>query len=242
MIQTVEDVHQVFELGSSLSQSGFAVVFPLTQRSDCIMRIQDHSNQQDILDEVRFMGMMSTASLAPKMLANYSDGRSHGMLSERYEQDLEGWFDKATPAAQSQSMWTLRVRRLLCGMAKLGIFCIDLKPANIVVKTEVGVLCDVKLIDFGGGLCWEEPEPWHITYVTMLLVFNASMKHSQPIIYTQSGPDGPFGFSLRRLLSSDDTRSDVVRILKRPLITKYWANLFFSVPMMQYFWHFTSMD
>jgi hypothetical protein len=204
MIQTVQDVHQVFELGSSLTQSGFAMVFPLTQRSDCIMRIQDHSNQQDILNEVRFMDMMSTASLA--------------------------------------SMWILRVRRLLCGMAKLGIFCIDLKPANIVVKTEVGVLCDVKLIDFGGGLCWEEPEPWHITYVTMLLVFNASMKHSQPIIYAQSGPDGPFGFSLRRLLSSDDTRSDVVRILKRPLITKYWANLFFSVPMMQYFWHFTSMD
>jgi hypothetical protein len=203
------------------------------------MRIQDNSSKQDITDEVQFMDMMSTASLAPKMFGNYMDDRNHGMLSERYDQDLEGWFRESTTETQTKSMWMFRVRRLLCGMSKLGLFCIDLKPANVVVKTELGIIDDLKLIDFGGGLCWKESESWPVLYVTMLLVFSASMLHSHPDIYTKSGTDGPFGTSLRRMLSAYESRAGVPRILGKPLTARYWANLFFRVPMQDYIQKFT---
>jgi hypothetical protein len=132
-------------------------------------------------------------------------------------------------------------------MAKAGLFCIDLKPANIVVNVEetaTNIVCAMKLIDFGGGLCWESTRllgqtiPWRAVYATLLLVFSASMKHSQPTIYARYGTCGPFTQQLEKLLRVTETRSLVSQILGQPLLRRYWSNLFFHVPLEAYVAHF----
>jgi len=135
----------------------------------------------------------------------------------------------------------MRVRQLL---RRTGVFCIDLKPANIVINVEdMGIIREMKLIDFGGGLCWESSQllpdtphlPWQVVYATLLLVFNASIKHSEPEIYARHGDNGPFA----------ETRLTVAQILDQPLLRHYWSNLFFRVPIdtyTTYFMHLPEPD
>jgi hypothetical protein len=189
--------------------------------------------------------MMSTAGLTPSIIAQYEDPTHHALISQRFEMDLERWLDMTSSEVHEQSLWTLRVRRLFRGMAKLGIFCIDLKPANIVINTEPNneFISDMKLIDFGGGLCWESlgsllgyTVEWQVLYATLLLIFNASIKQTRPNLYR--GTDGPFGDCIRSVLSSTERRVSVRRILTGALIEHYWSNLFFRVSMTQYMANF----
>jgi hypothetical protein len=178
---------------------------------------------------------MSSAGLTPSTHAQFVDPTHHALISQRFEMDLEHWLDLTTPEVQEHSLWTMRVRQLFRGMAKLGIFCMDLKPANIVIDTEqtTNLLSDMKLIDFGGGLCWEGYKvEWKTLYATLLLVFNASIKHTRPKLYVGNG--GPFGSCIRSLLVSAERRISVQTILDAPLIQYYWSNFFFSVPLAPY--------
>lgn len=233
-MQTVNNVHALFELGPVLATSGFATVYALDE--DTIVRIQETPNPTDLLDEVRFVQRMEQAGLTPRTLGQYSDETHHAMVSQRYHMDLEEWLHMSTPKDRSCSMWTLRLRRLLRGMAKTGLFCIDLKPANVVVRLEsqTSIISEMKLIDFGGGLCWESLDlvpgyvfPWQVLYTAMLIIFNASIKQT-------TSTDGPFGQTIQSLLRAPQTRFGVLRILGRPLIQRYWSNLFCSVPMREY--------
>jgi hypothetical protein len=244
-MQTVGDVLTVFAHCSMLSQSGFATVFVVPEYPEYLLRVQEYT--PDVLEEIRFGQRMEEAGLAPLSVSHYFDGCRHAMLTERYQMDLEHWFTVSTREAQERSMWTMRVSRLFRGMARIGLFCIDLKPANIVVNVEqtgTPTLRAMKLIDFGGGLCWDSvqllgtPVPWRAVYATLLLVFNASLQHSQPLLYASYGLCGPFTEQLQKLLCVPETRSLVVQILGRPLVRRYWSNLFFRVPMEAYIAHF----
>jgi hypothetical protein len=185
---------------------------------------------------------MSNAGLTPMTHAQFVDPTHHALITQRFETDLEHWLDATTQEVQEQSLWTLRVRRLFRGMAKLGIFCIDLKPANIVIDTEptTDILSDMKLIDFGGGLCWEGyTVEWQALYASLLLVFNASIKHTRPNLYDETrGRQGPFGSCIRSLLVSSERRASVHHILATPMIQHYWSNLLFNVPVAPYLAHF----
>lgn len=244
MLKTVDNVHTVFHLGPRLSQSGFATVFLLPGQPDQVFRIQECTQIREIVDEVRLGQKLEAAGLAPSTIAHYLDRTHHGMLMQRYQMDLQHWFKTSTPTIHRRSLWPMRVRQLLRSMARTGVFCIDLKPANIVINVEdMGIIREMKLIDFGGGLCWESSQllpdtphlPWQVVYATLLLVFNASIKHSEPEIYARHGDNGPFA----------ETRLTVAQILDQPLLRHYWSNLFFRVPIdtyTTYFMHLPEPD
>ena len=243
MLETVANVYTVFELGPVLSESGFAKLFVVPTHPEYVLRIQEYT--PDVMEEVRLGTRMMEAGLTPLTVAQYLDGSRHAMLTQRYDMDLEHWFTVSTGDAQECSLWTMRVCRLFREMAKIGLFCIDLKPANIVVNVDAGtsLVYAMKLIDFGGGLCWESTQllgitlPWRAVYATMLLVFSASLKHSQPTIYR-----GPFKERIGKLLCVPETRSLVIHILGRPLLRRYWSNLFFSVPLVPFLSEFCGGD
>jgi hypothetical protein len=244
MLTTVENVHALFELGPVLSYSGFATIYTIRGDAARILRVQEYTNTPDILDEVRYVERMNMAGLTPLTIGNYTDGTYHAMYCQRYEMDLERWLNESDVRVQCRSIWTMRVCQLLRAMSRIGLFCIDLKPANIVVKTDAAtnILTDMKLIDFGGGLCWESkhllgrPVSWHVVYAVMLLVFNASM------IQTRATPhmdvEGPFGDRIRKLLLNPETQSTVVEVMSLNMIRRYWENLFFRVDQSDYLEHF----
>ena len=240
MMHIVENVQTLYTLGPVLAHSGFATVYALPDHPTQLIRIQEAPNRTHVSSEIHLLQTMSNAGLTPLTHAQFVDQTHHALLSQRFEMDLEHWLDMTTPEVHQQSLWTLRVRQLLRGMAGLGIFCMDLKPANVVIDTEENTDClsDMKLIDFGGGLCWAgyDAVERHALYAALLLVFNASIKHTRPNLYV--GPGGPFGSCLYSLFVSAERRASVYQILTTPLVQYYWSNLFFSVPMVPYLAHF----
>lgn len=249
MLQTVDNVHTVFDLGPVLSQSGFATVFVLPGQEHSVLRIQECTRLQDLVDEVRLGTKLEAASVCPLTYAHYIDRTHHGILMQRYQMDLQQWLQTSTVTTRRQSLWAMRVCQLLRSMARVGVFCMDLKPANVVVNVEedTGLIRDMKLIDFGGGLCWESSRllpthahslTWPVVYATMLLVFNASVLHSAPEI--KDGAHGPLAERIVPLLRSQDTQSVVSNVLNQPFFRKYWSNLFYRVPLDAYADYFIS--
>ena len=221
--------------GEILETSGFATVHACRERTDVVVRKQPMS--ADVIHEVHIHRILSTYHLAPDLLASYIQEEEHIMVLTRFQMDLGHWLRTSSPCRVS--MWCMRLRRLLRGMASRQIFAMDLKPENVVVNLEEGstVIRDMRLIDFGGGLCWECAQvPETVLYASMLLVFSASLCDRYHDLFVNN----PFEPHLRRALQSTRVVTDVYQLLCTPEIARLWTNLFHNVVCVDYIFHHTT--
>ena len=208
--------------GEVLATSGFATVYACNERDDVILRTQPESD--DVAREVRIHRLLSARGVAPTFFVSYTRDREHTMVLARFHMDLGQWLRLYAPC--TVSMWSMRLCRLLREMASCRIFGLDLKPENVLVNLEPGttIIQDMRLIDFGGGLCWEEIDTISRDglYACLLIAFHASLFGRFRSLHASR----PFAVPLRRLLQSDCIRREIEVVLFQPAIQRLWANLF----------------
>ena len=192
------------------------------ERDDVILRTQPESD--DVAREVRIHRLLSARGVAPTFFVSYTREREHTMVLARFHMDLGQWLRLYAPC--TVSMWSMRLCRLLREMASCRIFGLDLKPENVLVNLEPGttIIQDMRLIDFGGGLCWEKIDTISRDglYACMLIAFHASLFGRFRSLHASR----PFDVPLRRLLQSDCIRREIDVVLFQPAIQRLWANLF----------------
>jgi hypothetical protein len=127
---------------------------------------------KDLEEEINYTKILSDNEITPKYYGsinytNVSNGVNYSfLLSEAYDINLNDYFKSYIPwylkhkdvpdVIKGYKNIEERINIKLLELSKLLIFCVDLKPQNIVIKydkVKTKQVKDLKLIDWGGDFC-----------------------------------------------------------------------------------------
>ena len=159
---------------SKLGKGSYGTVYKIKSKyNNFAMKFSEVSEQEfKILEEeINYTKILSDNKITPKYYGsiNYKN-ESYGinysfLLSDAYDINLNGYFDSYIPwylenknkyisVRNSFNNIDKRINNKLLELSNLLIFCVDLKPQNIVVKIDAdSQITDLKLIDWGGDFC-----------------------------------------------------------------------------------------
>lgn len=155
--------------GKKLGSGGFSNVYEVKDHPKLVIRTQpwSPSTANNIINETKLALGLATLEVAPQIYHAFHDRKTHVFIMEKYDMDLKMYLKSA-----ADTSWEMGVEFLLLKLARLFILCADIKPGNIVIKTnKKNDIIDMRLIDFGGDYCRPTKCPKNKEHVCQKAIF-----------------------------------------------------------------------
>lgn len=159
---------------SKLGKGSYGTVYKIKSKdNNFAMKFSEVPEQEfkNLEEEINYTKILSDNKITPKYYGsvNYKN-ESYGinysfLLSDAYDINLNDYFlsyipwylankDKFISVKNSYNNIEEIINNKLLELSNLLIYCVDLKPQNIVVKIDAdNQITDLKLIDWGGDFC-----------------------------------------------------------------------------------------
>ena len=180
-----------------------------------IIRIQTYDNNVD--NELKICQHMYELGVAPKIHHIYKHSGVIAIIMSKYDCSFGSYIIN-----QEDPIWEINLCILLKKVAFSNYVCLDMKPENIIIKHDIQHrIIDMKLIDFGSGLCIVTEFESESNYLIMLFIFKCICEEWYKPFYRKNV--NMFEKKIIRLLLKNNIKDEILLIFRSGLINIVWS-------------------
>lgn len=218
-IKSLSTLPLKFDTLKQFARGGEHIVYFVDVLKECVVETSDTTvvfretidrlNSHTKIDFVHEMNMscsLADNDISPRIFF-------YGITSQGYGFDVMRKYNDVERSTVSRQDYENQIVKLLNKMAQMGIYCVDVKMDNTVVK-KMGRKFDVKLIDFSSDWCYRRVyKQTDIIFFSMILLFSMITELTSPNARIRKFPGKPLLYKYIKNMDST-TKKEVFKFMK----------------------------